>query len=223
MADAAKSYTQEELDAAIEERLAAVKAEGDKAFGKLWDEAKQAKADAKRTKELETRLASMEKQIQQAEKAGVTSQELDRLRGEVRADLDREYAPVKQTAESLALENRTLKLDNVVKDLMAKSGVRAGRVEALYKLSHDEYDLTDDGKPMLKNRMGTPVEKFVTEELSKAYPEFFEGTGSSGGGASKSAGGAVNGQPRVMPFTTRLTQADVEALAAGKAVMERPS
>lgn len=195
MADEAQeptTYTEEQVQALVQEKLAAAKAEGDKAFAALWEEGKQAKA---RAKELEARLTKAE-QAEKAKKAGVSSEELERLRHEVQTDLEKSYSEYKTQAERLAAENRALKLDDKVKSIMAKHGVRAERVEALYRLTGDRFDLTTDGLPMLKDRMGTPVEKFIAEELVKEYPEFFQGSGSSGGGASKSAGGASGGLGR---------------------------
>ena len=104
---------------------------------------------------------------------------------------------------------------------MSKSGVRAERVDALFRLTGDQFDLTEDGQPMLRDRMGTPVEKFITDDLSKAYPEFFTGTGSSGGGASKSAGGA-SGNPRTIAANDgKGFLANVEAIAKGDTRMQR--
>jgi hypothetical protein len=68
---------------------------------------------------------------------------------------------------------------------------------------------------MLRERPGTPIEKFVTEDLKAMYPEFFEGTGSSGGGASKSvASGAVRIIPADDPVAFGKNAADI---AAGRA------
>jgi hypothetical protein len=114
----------------------------------------------------------------------------------VRNDLEREYLEVKTERDQLARDKRALQLDDRVKGLMAKSGVRAERVDALYRLTGERYDLTSDGQPMLKDRVGTPVEKFIAEELVKEFPEFYMGSGSNGGGASKSAGGAGGGLGR---------------------------
>lgn len=182
-----KTYTQEEVEALVAEKLAGVKAEDDPAFKKLWQEAKEAKA---RAKEYEAKVKEIE-QKGKAEKAGVTSEELNRLRQEVMADLAKEFSEKYADYEPLKAENRMLKLDNVVKGEMGKAGVRPERIDALYRLSQDQFDLTEDGKPMVKSRMGTPVAKFITDELGKEYPELFLGTGSSGGGATRSQGGAL--------------------------------
>lgn len=195
-----KSYTQEELDALVQEKLAEAKAEGDKAFQNLWGEAKKAKDRAKAFEGLDPaevrekldRLAQVELESK-AGKAGLTSEQLTKMRDEVRADLAKEYEPWKSQAESLKTEVRALKLDNVVKGEMAKHGVRGERVDALFRLSRDDFDLTDDGVPMVRARPGTELNKYISGDLAKAYPEFFEGTGSSGGGASRTSGGAPAG------------------------------
>lgn len=197
MADDAKTYTAAEVDALVKDSLAKAKAEGDTAFQNLWTEAKAAKeklrafdgVDPEEAKTLKQRYAELEQQ-KKAEKAGITSAQLDKMRSEIAADYESKYAPIKSTAEKLAQENRSLKLDTKIKDFMGKNGVRAERIDALFRLTSSDYDLTEDGVPMVKSKMGTPVEKYIAEDLSKLYPEFFVGTGSSGGGASKSTGGA---------------------------------
>lgn len=180
MATDDKTYTQAEWDKLQKERdaLAAKRDE-------LLDEVKDAKREMRKIREDFTDL----QQQQKAGKAGITAEELKQLRADVQADLEKQYGPVKVQAETLAAENRTLRLDNVVKGAMAKGGVLAERIDALFKLEREEFDLTDDGQPMLTNRKGTPVEKYVAEELKQKYPEWFQGSGSSGGGASKSSAG----------------------------------
>lgn len=184
--DEAKTYTQEEVDAVLAEKLAGVKAEDDPAFKKLWKEAKDAKAQAR---ELAAKVTEME-HLTKAEKAGITSTELDRIRQEIRVDVEKSLAEQFADYPTLKAENRSLKLDNVVKAEMARNGVRPERIEALYRLSQDEFDLTEDGKPMVKSKLGTPVDKYITGDLLRMYPELFLGSGSSGGGATKSSGGA---------------------------------
>jgi hypothetical protein len=148
-----------------------------------------ARAAADEAKNLKAQFDALEQQ-KKAEKAGITSEQLEKMRLDVRQDLEKEFSPFKSTAEQLARENRSLKLDSKVKDAMSKNGVRAERIEALFRLEADKFDLTEDGKPLLRDRPGTEIGKFISEDLSKQYPEFFVGTGASGGGASKSTGGA---------------------------------
>jgi hypothetical protein len=222
-----QTFTQEQVDAMVQEKLAAAKAEGDKAFSSLWDEAKAAKqklkdyegVDPNEYRSLKDKLTQLEQQAK-AEKAGITSQELDRLRGEVRADLEAQYQPHITKAQQLAAENRALKLDSVVKAQMAQAGVRSERIDALYRLTADEFDLTDDGKPMVKSRMGTPVEKFVGEELVKQYPEFFAGSGSSGGGAPRSSGGAGTRAPTRISNDPASLLANIDRLAKGEVTVD---
>jgi hypothetical protein len=197
--DGAKTYTPEEIQALVAEREALI-AKRDE----LLTETKQTKSklkayegiDPEEHKTLKQRLAEIETQ-EKAGKAGITSQELEKMRADIRKDLESEYSPFRTSAEQLAAENRALKLDTKVKDVMAKSGVRAERIDSLFRLKADAFDLTEDGKPILKDQMGLPIEKFIAEDVRKEYPEWFEGTGSSGGGASKSAVGG--GSSRVIP------------------------
>ena len=177
-----KSYTQDELDAAIQKATGPLIAKRDE----LMDEVKDGRREIKK---ITTQLAEIE-QERKAGGKGITADDLKKIREEVRADLEKEFTPFKTDAEKFRTENRTLRLDNEVKKLMAAGGARAERIDALFKLTRDEFDLTDDGQPMLVNHKGKPVEKFIAETLKAQYPEFYTGTGSRGGGAQKSAGGA---------------------------------
>jgi hypothetical protein len=198
--------TPEEIEEMARE-LAAIKGKHEELLG----ETKAAK-EARRV--AEARAGELEQTLK-AHKAGVTSQELERLRAEVRADLDKQYAPTLDEAKALQAENRRLKLDDKVKGAMAKSGARADRIDALYKLTQGEYDLTDDGQPMLKTRPGTPVEKFVAEDLKGMYPEFYEGSGSSGGGASRSVAGGAGSQKVIAADDGAAFLANLEGIAKG--------
>lgn len=216
--DESKTYSQEELDAAVEEKLAAAKADGDTAFKNLWNESKKAKDAAKQYQrelsELRTKFGELEQQ-RSAEKAGITSAELEKVRAENLKHLEAEYAPFKQKADELMRENRTLKLDNRVKDVYAKAGVRPDRINELFKLTAEQYDLTEDGEPYLKEHAGTPIEKYVLSDVRKSYPEWFEGSGSSGGSATRS-GAVSGGGPRVIPAGDNAAfLANLDGLAKG--------
>jgi hypothetical protein len=214
----------EEIQMTAEE-IAELKAEREALIAKrdeLLTEVKQTKGklkiydgiDPEEHKTLKQRLAEIETQ-DKAGKAGITSQELERLRAEVRKSLEDEYTPFRTNAEKLAAENRSLKLDNVVKTEMAKSGVRAERIDSLFRLTQDAFDLTEDGKPILKNNIGVEIGKYVREDLLNEYPEWFEGSGSSGGGASKSV--SSGGGKRVITGAEAFSQ-NIEAIAKGTAV-----
>lgn len=169
--------------------------------------------DPNEHKSLKEKLADLE-QKQKAEKAGITSQELERMRAEVRQSLEAEFSVFRTQAETLAKENRALKLDNRVKKVMGDNGVRAARIDDLFRLTADHYDLTDDGQPMLKEKMGLPIDTYVKEDLRKAYPEWFDGSGSSGGGATKSVAGG--GGSRVIAASDKdAWSQNIEAIAKG--------
>jgi len=213
--DSPKTFTQEELDAAITERNKALEKKRDE----LLSEAKAAK-DATRQREeelakLQTKIAEME-QEQEAKKVGITSEQLDKMRAEAQANLEKQYGPLKQQLEDAQREVRELRLDNVVKGAMSKAGVRAERIDALYRLTSDRYDLTDDGKPMLKDDPGTPIDTHIKDEVSKEFPEFFEGTGSSGGGAPKSVSSGIGRVKKIAADDGSAFMSNLEAIAKGE-------
>lgn len=181
-----KTYTQAELD----EQIAGLKSKNDELLAAQRSLNAKLKTfdgvDLEALKASHTRLAELEQELK-AKKDGVTAEQLNKIRVEVRTDLEKEYAPKLQLLDTLAKENRSLKLDTVVKDLMGKNGVRAERIDALFRLAGEKFDLTADGKPMVKES-GKDVVKFIAEDLAKEYPELFSGSGSSGGGSGGSTG-----------------------------------
>jgi len=110
---------------------------------KLLEEKKQADKDRR---ELAKRLSDLEQQ-QKAAASGITSEQLAKLK----ADVELEYAPVREKAATLETQLRALKLDNAVQSQMAKAGVRGDRLGALWKLTGEAFDLTDDGQPYVKD------------------------------------------------------------------------
>ena len=216
VADGDKTYSEAEVQALIEEQTAGLKKNRDEAL----TEAKKAKATAT---DLATRLTDLEQKAK-ANEAGMTSDQLAKLRGDVQADMEKRYAADPSAglkafpwAAQLATENRSLKLDNVVKAEMAKAGARAERIDALFRLTSDRFDLTDDGKPMLRTSPGLEVGKYVAEDLAREYPEFYNGTGSSGGGAPKSnAGGGGGGARQVVGTNNPDFITHLKDIAAGK-------
>jgi hypothetical protein len=173
------------------------------------------------------RLAELEQQSK-AEKAGMTSEALAKLRQDVEVDVVKRLQSDQTAAlrlfpwaEDLAKENRSLKLDSVVKAEMAKGGARAERVDALFRLTADRWDLTEDGKPVLKDKPATELGKYVADELRKEYPEFYTGSGSTGGGASRSKG-AVSTTPGFIQADAESYRANVEKLARGEVKMVTP-
>ncbi len=171
--------------------------------------------DPNEYRDMQTRLAELE-QKSKADKAGITKEELDKLRADVRTDLRKEFEPVLTERDTLKGEVRTLRLDNVIKSEMGEAGVRAERLDALFRLTGERFELTEDGAPMLKNHPGTEISKYIGEELIQEYPEFFVSSGSSGGGASKSAGGAGGASKTIPSGDDDAFLANLDEIAEGK-------
>lgn len=212
------TFSREQLDELVKERLAEVKAEQDKAFANLWEEGKQAKA---RAKELEAKLAELQQQ-KQAEKAGLTTEHLEKLRADVRKTLEQEYAPVveekKTLAEQLAEATdkvRSLQLDSRVKAQMGQLGVRSDRIDTLFRLERDRFGLTDDGQPMLKEEPTADIGKYISERLRSEYPEWFNGSGASGSGAPRSGVGDA-GKPVISMSDGDAFLRNVDKIAKGE-------
>ncbi len=140
-------------------------------------------AATKSAKDAEKRAADLETQAK-ATKAGLTDAQL----AELRADFDAKMAPEREAREKAEAKLRAMQLDASVKGIMASKevGVRAERIETLWKLVGDRFDLTESGTPMVKADPTTDVAKAVAG-LVKEYPEFFAAPPASGGGAGKSA------------------------------------
>lgn len=225
MAGEAKTYTQEELDALIAEKVGEV--DGLKAnTKKALDEVKAARArlaayeglDPEEAKTWKTKLTELEQQTK-AQQAGITAETLQKLRAETEAELTKKYGPVVDENSQLKTRIRGLLLDDRVKAQMAKAGVRAERIDALYRLASDRFDLTEDDQPMVKDST-KEVTKYVAEELLKEYPEFFAGSGSSGGGASKSTGGASRVGPTRIANDPASLLANLDRLAKGEITVD---
>ncbi len=138
-------------------------------------------AAAKSAKDAEKRAAELELQAKAA-KAGMTDEQLSALR----AEFDAKVAPEREARTKAEAQLRAMQLDASLKSTMATSGVRAERIDTLWKLVSDRFDLTDSGTPMVKDDPTTDVAKAVAG-LVKEYPEFFAAPPASGGGAGKSA------------------------------------
>lgn len=227
---AGKTYTQEELDAAIAEANKGLEENRDKVLGELKEVRTKLKAfdgvDPEEHRALQDRLAELEQQSK-ADKAGLSSEELKKLRADVQADVLKRLASDPDSAldalpwaKTLAAENRELKLDSVVKAQMAKGGARAERIDALFKLTADRFGLTDDGQPMLKDNPGLEVGQYVADELKNEYPEFYNGSGSSGGGASKSSASGGGPVTKIAADDGGAFLQNLEGIADGKVVVE---
>lgn len=157
--------------------------------GTLKKEREAREAAEKEAKRLKKEQEDKDKDAEITKK-GVTEAELKKIRAEVRADLEKEFAPITVERDTLKKDNRSLRLDTAVKGLFGHKDVkvRGERHEALWKQIGDEFDLTDDGKPMVKDKPGTPVEKYLADNVKSRFPEWFEGSQATGGGAGGAGG-----------------------------------
>lgn len=172
-----------------------------------------------------------EKQRQKADDSGITEEKLAELVAQVRSDLESEYGNmtpeqlgerfpqfrklVEDRDKALGAE-RNLRLDSAVKSIMAANGVRGDKVEAMFRLEAEHFDLTDDGKPKLTKHPGKALDLFVKDDLKKKYPEWFEGTKAAGGGAGGGFDGAHLGGGTGKATADEVLSNPVEALNAAR-------
>lgn len=148
------------------------------------------KAKREAAEKLATKTANELKKLQRKAEAGdhgLTDEQLTKLREDIRAEVMEEVGPDLEKAKQALAENRTLKLDNQVKAMAAEAGFLPTKLNDLWKLKGDEFDLTDDGKPMVKGKPGTDPKKHI-EAIAKSMPEWVQGTKASGGGGMGGAG-----------------------------------
>ncbi|WP_373069749.1 hypothetical protein [Gemmatimonas sp.] len=174
----------------------------------LEDEREKRDAAEKLTKKLVKERDALETKAK-ADKAGLTDEQIAAVREDLRKELLEEYAPRLDASDRYAAENRELKLDHQVKGLLAGAKIIPERLGQMWQLHRAEFDLTEDGKPMVKGKPGLSVEKYITETLAKQYPEWVQGTQAGGSGAPGTRPGVLaapvvgNGNP-------------VEAIAAAR-------
>jgi hypothetical protein len=123
-----------------------------------------------------------------AKQQGVTDEQLAKIRAEIAA----EKAPLEDANTKLQAEIRSLKLDSRIKALMGEAGFNPKRVDDLYKLIGDRFDLNDSGTPILKDNPAADLLKTLKSVADKEYPEFAlspqkGGTQAAGGGGGTTA------------------------------------
>lgn len=221
MSEEGTTYTQEDFEAALEKEREKLVANRDRALDQYKDQKRKYDELSDEHQSLLERIDSLE-QAAKAKDAGVPDEKLAEIREQIEAAAARKWSGVKDERDTLKgqLEEalgtvRSLQLDNVVKGEMAKAGVRAERIDALFKLVGDRFDLADDGEVVATAQPDVPIVKYIGTEVATEFPELFNGSGSSGGGASRSAGGA-GGQPRFIAAGDKQAfMANIEGLATG--------
>ncbi len=221
-----KTYTQEEFDAAIAEREAAtagLKANRDE----LLKESKAAKAklaaydgvDPEEFKKLKQAAdeAEQKRAAAQGDFESLKRQLVEKHGTELSA---KDAAIAKRQA---ALEKRLVQAELTAAiarhkgdpDLLLPHGSRYVKVKETEQ-DFEAFIADESGNPRYADGKGTPMsfDDLVTQVLLPKYPRAFEGTGSSGGGAAKSTGGA--GGARVIPRDDNAAfLANVDGIADG--------
>lgn len=131
------------------------------------------------------KIRDLERQLA-GKKAGLTDEEIAARRTEI----DTAVKPVQEKLTSAEAELRALKLDANVKSMLAKAGANPKRIDDLFKLTGERYDLSESGKPVLKSAPTTDLDKYITETVAKEYPELFL-SGQKGGAAVTGSGDPV--------------------------------
>lgn len=117
---------------------------------------------------LKAKLKELE-ETAKAKASGVTDEQLAKLR----ADIAAEKAPVEEALAKAAAELRSLKLDAHVKKLMLDAGANPKRIDALFKLVGDRFDLNESGTPILKDKPTTTLAGYLKETIAAEYPELY--------------------------------------------------
>lgn len=222
-----KTFTQEDVDRIIAEQTAGLKANRDE----LIKEAKRAKDTLKGYEGVDP--DEFKKLKQQAEEA-------DRKKAEAQGDfkslekqlIDRHQAELdtrkaRETKLERALNNRLTsdelrkalvgKADPTMMELLVEHGSKYVRIRETDD-DFEQYVADEKGNPLVADGKGTPmtVEMFVDQTLKAKFPTAFLGTGSSGGGASKSQGGALGGAKHIPSTNDPAFIANLAEVASGK-------
>lgn len=193
-----ETYTKAELEAALAETTAGLKANREEALR----EAKQAKAalknyegvdpeEFKRLKAAATE-AEQKKAAAEGDFNALKKQLLDQHASEkqgLEKKISKYSAEIEKRAVQAALIEAITTEKGNAKMLLpyAKQFVRVRETEDGF----EAFVADDKGNPMIGDAQGAPmtIKQFVQATLKTEFPGAFEGTGSSGGGATKSNAG----------------------------------
>lgn len=139
----------------------------------------------RKEREATQRARELEQQLKDKAK-GLTDEE-------IAAQRKREEELTKPHLEenaALKAELRKLKLDGTVQKMLADAGANPKRLDALFRLIGDRFDLSDSGTPVLKEKPTTDLAKYIGETVAQEYPELFLAKGKAG---DQFPGGAGDG------------------------------
>jgi hypothetical protein len=228
VSDEPKVFTQEEVDAMLAEQVGGLKANRDDALKEL----KAAKTklahyndvDPEEHKRLKAFVAEAEQKKAAAEGdwKSLEKQLIDRHTQELTAK-DSRAAKLQSALEKrlvdakLATALAKADADPTMLELLQLAGRRAIRVRETED-DFEEYVADAQGNPLISDSKGTPmdVDTYVQQTLKAQYPGAFKGTGSSGGGATKSTGGASGATRSIASTNTPDFLSNLTDIASGK-------
>lgn len=145
----------------------------------------------KERKRLEAVHADLERKLAAAE-TGAEKDEVKKLLEKFDSDLETVKASYEKELADAKAKLRTLQLDDKIKAAALAAGVLPSRVEAVLKLTKENFDLADD-RIVVKDEKGQVTTESVADFFSKTYkaqmPELYQGTQAAGGGAAGTTGG----------------------------------
>jgi len=229
--DGTEVFTQEEMDAKVAEANSGISANRDKAM----DQAKTHKAALDAMTERWGDLDPENVKTLLAEKAA-----LDRKAAEGKGDWDTLEGQLKE-AHGVELGKRDAREQKLMKQIERSlvtskltTAIAAHKGDADLLLPHarqfvktretdegfDAYVVDAAGNPRFSDGQGTPMtfDQLVEGTLIEKYPRAFEGTGSSGSGASKSAagGGGSQSTKNIAEGDNAAFLANLEGVATGE-------
>jgi hypothetical protein len=219
-----RTYTQAEVDALIAERNKGLEANRDE----IAKELKQAKAalkawDGKDPGKYEQLVAAQEEaERKRAAAEGDFTTLKNQLVEKHKGDIE---GATKRISKLEAALNQRLVQAELTKAIAAKKGVPELLLPYAEKFARvretddgfEAYLADERGNPMYADGRATPMDfgSFVEQHLMTKFPRAFDGTGSSGGGASKSI--PSGGGPGVVSGTNSPDfLANIENIAFGK-------
>jgi hypothetical protein len=228
VADEPKTFTQDEVDALLAEQVGGLKANRDE----LAKEAKAAKAalrnydgiDPAEFKALKEAAAEADRRKATAEGdfKALEKQLIDRHTQEI-GTKEQRIAKLQAALEkrlvdaNLATALAKAEADPTMLELLQLAGRRSVRVRETDD-DFEAYVADAQGNALVADGKGTPmdIDTFVSTTLKTQYPGAFKGTGSSGGGATKSTGGASGAVKSISGTNSPDFLSNLDGIAAGK-------
>ena len=243
MAGEAKTFTQEDVDAMFAERLATEVAGLKANQSELQKEAKAAKQRLKDYEGIDPeehrtlKAAAVEAEEKRAAAAGdfaTLKKQMEEAGAKKEKSLIDQHTKqlgerdAKETKLTRALEKRLVQFE-LAKAIAAKKGdpdLLIPHAEKFVKTreTEDDYEayvVDGSGNARVSDGKGTPMTfDLYVDELAQKFPRAFDGSGSSGGGASKSNGGA--GGAKNIPAGTAWGKDDIAKIASGAVTVPMP-